>query len=63
MTTTAANRRNAGAAGCIEATVKAINTHIDNANICKEGCKALKNIIFDNCSMLLTTVNTEQQNR
>ena len=31
----------AGAAGGIEAVVKAINTHIDNADVCKSGCGAL----------------------
>ena len=31
----------AGAAGGIEAAVKAINTHIDNAGVCEQGCGAL----------------------
>ena len=31
----------AGAAGGVEAVVKAINTHIDNAGVCKNGCGAL----------------------
>ena len=31
----------AGAAGGIEAVVKAINTHIDNPDVCEEGCGAL----------------------
>ena len=31
----------AGAAGGIEAVVKAINTHIDNTNVCEQGCGAL----------------------
>ena len=31
----------AGAAGAIEAVVKAINTHIDNVDVCEKGCDAL----------------------
>ena len=31
----------AGAAGGIEAAVKAINTHINNAGVCEFGCGAL----------------------
>ena len=31
----------AGAAGGIEAVVKAINTHINNADVCRTGCGAL----------------------
>ena len=34
----------AGATGGIEAAVKAINTHIDNAGVCHAGCGALSNI-------------------
>ena len=34
----------AGAAGGIEAVVKAINTHIDNVDVCKLGCGALRNM-------------------
>ena len=34
----------AGAAGGIEAVVKAINIHIDNANVCEQGCGALWNM-------------------
>ena len=34
----------AGAAGGIEAVVKAINTHIDNADVCKQGCDVLINM-------------------
>ena len=28
----------------IEAVVKAINTHIDNAGVCENGCRALWNM-------------------
>ena len=31
----------AGATGGIDAVVKAINTHIDNAGVCYQGCGAL----------------------
>ena len=37
----------AGAAGGIEAVVKAINTHINNANVCYQGCGALWNMTFN----------------
>ena len=38
----------AGAAGCIEAVVKAINTHINNAGVCDRGCGALNNMTANN---------------
>ena len=34
----------AGAAGGIEAVMKAINTHINNADVCENGCSALWNM-------------------
>ena len=34
--------------GGIEAVVKAINTHIRNADVCKTGCGALGNVTFNN---------------
>ena len=37
----------AGTAGGIEAVVKAISTHIGNANVCKWGCGALWNMIVN----------------
>ena len=37
----------AGTAGGIEAVVKAINTHIDNAGVCYSGCGALNNMTLD----------------
>ena len=42
---TAENQIKAGAAGGIEAVVKAIKTHINNSSICKLGCGALCNMI------------------
>ena len=38
----------AGKAGGIKAVVKAINTHIGNADVCYFGCGALWNMTF-NC--------------
>ena len=35
------NKVKAGAAGGVEAAVKAINTHIDNIDLCRKGCIAL----------------------
>ena len=37
-----------GTAGGIDAVVKAINTHINNADVCKSGCDALRNMAFNN---------------
>ena len=44
----AENQVKAGAAGGIEAVVKAINTHINNADVCENGCSALCNITANN---------------
>ena len=38
----------AGAAGGIEAIVKAINKHINNADVCYQGCCALMNMTINN---------------
>ena len=38
----------AGAAGGIETVVKAINTHINNAEVCYHGCDALWNMATNN---------------
>ena len=38
----------AGAAGGIEAAVKVINTHIDNADVCEWGCGALMSMAVNN---------------
>ena len=40
----AENKAKAGIAGSIEAVVKAINTHIDSADVCEYGCGALRNM-------------------
>ena len=36
------------AAGGIEAVVKAINAHISNADVCEQGCGALRNMALNN---------------
>ena len=38
----------AGAAGGIEAVVKVISTHINNAGVCENGCGALRNMTVNN---------------
>ena len=38
----------AGVAGGIEVVVKAINTHISNANVCVNGCGTLRNMTASN---------------
>ena len=45
---TAENRVKAGEAGVIETVVKVISTHINNAGMCKQGCRALLGMIKDN---------------
>ena len=45
---TVENKVKAGAAGGIEAVVKAINTHIDNSDVCEKGCGALWNMVVFN---------------
>ena len=56
MKWTAENQVKAGAAGGIEAVVKAINTHISNAGVCDAGCGALWNMTFNGKN---TTENTD----
>ena len=48
MKRTAENQAKAGTTGAIETVVKAINTHIDNADVCEEGCNTLRNMTCDN---------------
>ena len=45
------------AIGGIEAVVKAINTHIENPDVCEKGCGALFNMTFSNG---INTDNTSQ---
>ena len=49
----------AGAAGGIEAVVKAINTHINNADVCYRGCGALCNMTV-NGKAIDTTKSTNE---
>ena len=46
----------AGVAGGIEAVVKAINTHIDNAGVCEWGCDALWNMTDNNGKALIKQI-------
>ena len=48
MKCTAENKVKVGAASGIEAVVKVINTHIDNAGVCEQGCGALWNMTNNN---------------
>ena len=48
MKRTAESQVKVGAAGGIEAVVKAINTHINNADVCKMGCGTLGSMGFNN---------------
>ena len=52
MKQTAENKVKAGTAGGIEAAVKAINTHIDNAGVCEQGCIALKSITLNGKALI-----------
>ena len=49
----------AGAAGGIEAVVKAINTHIGNADVCYQGCGALWNMTYNNGKTLTKQTQTK----
>ena len=42
------NKEKAGTIGTIEAIVKALNKHTDNAEVCNSGCGALWVIIEEN---------------
>ena len=48
MKWTAVNRVKAGAAGGIEVVIDAINTHINNADLCKAGCWAFNSMTVNN---------------
>ena len=39
-------------AGGIEAVVKAINVHIDNTDMCRAGCHALKSMINNGIDLI-----------
>ena len=53
-----------GAAGGIDAVVKTINTHIDNADVCKQGCWALMSMTVNGKNSDKTTkINENEMNR
>ena len=51
------NRVKAGAAGGIEAVVKAINTHIDYAGVCQHGCGALWSMTLNGKKLIKCKTN------
>ena len=51
----------AGTAGGIEAVVKAIDTHIGNAGVCRTGCGALWNMTQNNRKMLNNTTTKKNE--
>ena len=51
----------AGAAGGIEAAVKAINTHINNAGVCENGCDALRNMTINGKNTTNTTTRNNNK--
>ena len=53
----------AGTAGGIEAVVKAINTRIDNADVCLHGCAALCVMAVNNGKNETTKNKTKQHNQ
>ena len=50
----------AGAAGGIEAVVKAINTNIDNAGVCEQGCGALWNMTLNGKKLIKQNKNKQR---
>lgn len=62
MKLTAENQKKAGATGGIEAVVKVIITHVNNANICEKGCNALRNMTDNNsrCNVKIWWKTNEQ---
>ena len=57
----AENRVKAGAAGGIEAVVKVINTHINNANVCVNGCGVLWSITVNGKRLIKQRINTTNE--
>ena len=50
------NAAAAGEAGGIETVVKAMNTHINNPDMCENGCGALNNMTANNGKRTLTSL-------
>ena len=49
-----------GIVGGIEAVVKAINTHIDNVDVCFVGCGALLNMTLNNGKILPNNIKIKR---
>ena len=47
----------AGAAGGVDAIVKAINTHINNAGVCENGCCALMSISINGKNAMIIQIS------
>ena len=62
MKRTAENQVKAAAVGGIEAVLKAINTHINNADVCTVECIALWNILTNNCKNINKVIQHNQTN-
>ena len=54
------NQVKAGAAGGIDAVVNAINTHINNAGVCEDGCSALLNMTVNGKNTMIKTNNNKR---
>ena len=52
---TADNQTKAGEAGAIDVIISAMRTHSDNADVCEQGCMALRNITENGTSQQHTT--------
>ena len=63
MKLTAENQVKVRTAGGIEVVVKAINTHIGNADVCEWGCGALYNLVDVNGKTLKSNKATNEMNR
>ena len=53
----------AGATGGIDAVVKTINTHINNAGVCCAGCVALWNMTINNGKNTTNKTTTNKCNK
>ena len=55
------NEVKTGTAGGIEVVVKAINTHINNVDVCEWGCGALMNMTLNNGKSTDKTTNKQMK--
>ena len=51
----------AGTAGGIDAVVKAINTHINNAGVCEQGCGALCNMTINGKALIKQQIKSKNK--